>query len=73
MFQAYWMFFAALLVLDFCIAEAVMESLPAYWLLKVIFMLYLCLPKTRGAEKLYVNYVAPAVTSIEAKSKAIAK
>jgi receptor expression-enhancing protein 5/6 len=63
-FQIYWTVFAAFSLLDFW-AELIMSFLPIYWLSKAIFLLYLSMPQTRGAQKMYVKYVDPAVTEID--------
>ncbi|KAI1709123.1 TB2/DP1, HVA22 family domain-containing protein [Ditylenchus destructor] len=60
----YWTVFASFSLLDF-FADTLMSFLPLYWILKVLFMLYLALPQTRGAQKLYVRYVDPAVTRLD--------
>uniref|UniRef100_A0AC35FMS9 Receptor expression-enhancing protein n=1 Tax=Panagrolaimus sp. PS1159 TaxID=55785 RepID=A0AC35FMS9_9BILA len=61
----YWCVFASFSLLDF-FADAVMSFIPIYWILKVVFLLYLALPQTKGAIRLYVKYVDPAITKIDA-------
>ncbi|KAI1718728.1 TB2/DP1, HVA22 family domain-containing protein [Ditylenchus destructor] len=61
----YWTVFASFSLLDF-FADTLMSFMPLYWIVKVLFLLYLALPQTRGAQKLYVRYVDPAVTRLDA-------
>ncbi|KHN81327.1 Receptor expression-enhancing protein 5 [Toxocara canis] len=60
----YWTVFAFFSLLDF-FAHAIMDVVPLYWLAKVIFLLYLALPQTFGATKIYIYYVDPAVAKLE--------
>uniref|UniRef100_F1LEH1 Receptor expression-enhancing protein n=1 Tax=Ascaris suum TaxID=6253 RepID=F1LEH1_ASCSU len=60
----YWTVFAFFSLLDF-FAHVIMDVVPLYWLAKVIFLLYLSLPQTFGAAKMYVYYVDPAITKLE--------
>ena len=60
----YWTVFASFSMFDF-FADAVMGVLPFYWLSKVVFLLYLALPQTYGAYKLFVNWVDPMVTKLD--------
>uniref|UniRef100_F1LBN9 Receptor expression-enhancing protein n=1 Tax=Ascaris suum TaxID=6253 RepID=F1LBN9_ASCSU len=60
----YWTVFAFFSLLDF-FAHVIMDVIPLYWLAKMIFLLYLSLPQTFGAAKLYVYYVDPAVTKFD--------
>ncbi|KHN81318.1 Receptor expression-enhancing protein 5 [Toxocara canis] len=60
----YWTVFAFFSLLDF-FAHVIMDVVPLYWLAKVIFLLYLSLPQTFGAAKLYVYYVDPAITKFD--------
>jgi len=61
----YWTVFAAFSLVDF-FAENIMAWLPIYWLAKTIFLLYLAMPQTKGAVKLYTKIVDPAVTQLDA-------
>uniref|UniRef100_A0A914XXL6 Receptor expression-enhancing protein n=1 Tax=Panagrolaimus superbus TaxID=310955 RepID=A0A914XXL6_9BILA len=61
----YWTVFASFSLLDF-FADFLMSWVPIYWIAKVIFLLYLALPQTKGAIRLYVKYVDPAITKIDA-------
>lgn len=60
----YWTVFASFSLLDF-FSEAFMSILPIYWLAKVLFLLYLAMPHTRGAENMYTNYVDPAFAKLD--------
>jgi hypothetical protein len=55
----YWTTFASFSLLDF-FAENICHVFPVYWLVKLLFLLYLALPQTNGAHRMYVNYVDPA-------------
>uniref|UniRef100_A0A915CVC4 Receptor expression-enhancing protein n=1 Tax=Ditylenchus dipsaci TaxID=166011 RepID=A0A915CVC4_9BILA len=57
--------FASFSLLDF-FSNALMSVLPVYWLFKASFLLYLALPQTRGALKMYAQVVDPAVTKLDA-------
>ncbi|KAH7726977.1 TB2/DP1 proteinHVA22 family protein [Aphelenchoides avenae] len=65
MWLIYWTVFASFSLLDF-FAEGIMGIFPIYWLAKACFLLYLALPQTRGAIKLYVKVVDPLCTKLEA-------
>ena len=62
----YWTVFGLFSVLDFWV-EGIMSVFPVYLVLKSCFLLYLSLPQTRGAQKLYAKVVDPAITRIEAR------
>lgn len=83
----YWATFATFSLLDF-FSEGIMGFLPIYWLAKTVrhsvfkifliscfqaFLLYLSLPATRGAERLYSKLVDPLVTKLDALLKARAE
>uniref|UniRef100_A0A915E3W3 Receptor expression-enhancing protein n=1 Tax=Ditylenchus dipsaci TaxID=166011 RepID=A0A915E3W3_9BILA len=61
----YWTVFASFSLLDF-FSNALMSVLPVYWVMKASFLLYLALPQTRGALKMYARVVDPAVTKLDA-------
>uniref|UniRef100_A0AC34FFV1 Receptor expression-enhancing protein n=1 Tax=Panagrolaimus sp. ES5 TaxID=591445 RepID=A0AC34FFV1_9BILA len=61
----YWCVFSCFSIADF-FACFIMSYIPIYWIAKVIFLLYLALPQTKGAIRLYVKYVNPAITKIDA-------
>ncbi|GMT00337.1 hypothetical protein PENTCL1PPCAC_22511, partial [Pristionchus entomophagus] len=60
----YWTVFGFFSLIDF-FAEAIMRTFPIYFLFKVLFLMYLFMPQTEGAEILYTNYVDPAVTNFD--------
>lgn len=60
----YWTVFAVFSIVDF-FSESIMGFLPLYWVGKTVFLLYIALPQTGGALKLYTDYVDPAVTKMD--------
>jgi receptor expression-enhancing protein 5/6 len=54
----YWVVFALLNVVEF-FADTIVHYFPFYWLLKCAFLLYLYMPMTLGAQKLYNNIILP--------------
>lgn len=56
----YWVVFALFNIVEFA-SDAIVGWFPIYWLCKCAFMLYLYMPMTRGAEKMYVRFVRPFV------------
>uniref|UniRef100_A0A0K0FAN6 Receptor expression-enhancing protein n=1 Tax=Strongyloides venezuelensis TaxID=75913 RepID=A0A0K0FAN6_STRVS len=60
----YWCVFGVFSCFDF-FSDAICGFFPIYWLVKVIFLLYLSLPQTNGAIKLYRKYVEPMHKKIE--------
>ncbi|KAE9552657.1 hypothetical protein FO519_004136 [Halicephalobus sp. NKZ332] len=56
----YWTVFALFNVFEF-FSDIITRYFPIYWLAKWIFLLYLHLPMTRGAEKLYTKFIRPFV------------
>ncbi|GMS98289.1 hypothetical protein PENTCL1PPCAC_20464, partial [Pristionchus entomophagus] len=61
----YWTVFGFLCVIDF-FADTIMGIFPIFYLSKAVFLMYLYLPQTNGAEFCYTNYVDPAVTKFDA-------
>lgn len=61
----YWIVFALFSLLD-TFAERIILFFPIYWLVKALFFLYLAAPITRGAIRLYIKVVDPAVTHLDA-------
>ncbi|KAH7719878.1 TB2/DP1 proteinHVA22 family protein [Aphelenchoides avenae] len=61
----YWTVFATFSLADFW-ADAILHYFPIYYLAKVVFLLYLSLPQTRGAIKLYYKVVDPLCAKLEA-------
>ncbi|GMS89790.1 hypothetical protein PENTCL1PPCAC_11965, partial [Pristionchus entomophagus] len=61
----YWTVFGVFSVID-TFAEAILRFFPIYYLAKAVFLVYLYLPQTQGAEYLYQNYVDPLITKIDA-------
>lgn len=62
----YWCAFALYSLLDFA-ADGLNRLLPLYWLLKAVFLLYLALPQTYGAHNIYVRYVDPLISILNAR------
>nr|CTP81468.1 Bm5516 [Brugia malayi] len=60
----YWTVFAFYSLIDF-FAEAIMRVVPLYWIVKVIFLLYLSLPQTYGAQIIYEKYLDSLIATIE--------
>jgi len=61
----YWVIFALFNVLEFG-AETIESYFPIYWLTKCIFVLYLYMPMTLGAQKIYHKVVRPFVMKHQA-------
>lgn len=57
----YWVVFALFSVMEFFI-DRIMSWFPFYWLAKVVFIGYLFMPQTRGAELLYRKWIQPLAT-----------
>ncbi|KHJ48716.1 TB2/DP1, HVA22 family [Trichuris suis] len=60
----YWVVFAFLNVIEFA-SELILAWFPIYYLCKFVFLLYLHLPMTMGAEKLYTQLVAPVMHKLK--------
>ncbi|GMR53234.1 hypothetical protein PMAYCL1PPCAC_23429, partial [Pristionchus mayeri] len=60
----YWTVFGFFSLID-SFAEVIMRAFPIYFLFKALFLMYLFMPQTEGAEILYTNYVDPAVTMFD--------
>ncbi|VDK43019.1 unnamed protein product [Anisakis simplex] len=56
----YWVIFALLNVIEF-FSQSFTQYVPFYWLFKCLFLLYLYLPTTLGAQKIYHRFVQPFV------------
>lgn len=54
----YWIIFALLNVLEFG-EETIVGYFPIYWLCKCAFLVYLYLPSTLGAQKVYSRFIKP--------------
>ena len=54
----YWLVFAGLSLVD-AHEEAVLRWFPVYWAAKLALLVYLWLPATRGAHRLYKNHLGP--------------
>ncbi|KAI6179161.1 Receptor expression-enhancing protein [Aphelenchoides besseyi] len=61
----YWTVFASFSLVDFW-ADRICSWFPFYWLAKAVFLLYLSMPQTNGAQRLYIRVVDPAVSAIDA-------
>ncbi|KRZ07295.1 Receptor expression-enhancing protein 5 [Trichinella zimbabwensis] len=60
----YWAVFGLFTLVDF-FSENLYNFFPFYWLAKCVFLLWLYLPKFRGAEKLYTLYIMPNISKIQ--------
>ncbi|CAJ0946578.1 unnamed protein product, partial [Mesorhabditis belari] len=60
----YWTVFASFSMLDF-FTDSLLHYFPFYYVAKVIFLLYLYLPQTRGALFFYSSIIDPAITTID--------
>jgi len=60
----YWVVFALFNVVEFA-ADEIVGWFPVYWLFKCTLMLYLHLPMTMGAHKLYADVIRPFILKYE--------
>ncbi|VDL86125.1 unnamed protein product [Nippostrongylus brasiliensis] len=60
----YWCVFAMFSLFDF-FAGSIMYYFPFYWLFKMLFLVFLFLPQTMGAQYLFYKFVDPLVTAID--------
>ncbi|RCN29703.1 TB2/DP1, HVA22 family [Ancylostoma caninum] len=56
----YWVVFAVLSVVEF-FSQQIVAIFPVYWLFKSLFLLWLYLPSTHGASKVYHKVIKPFV------------
>ncbi|KAM3720255.1 Receptor expression-enhancing protein [Dirofilaria immitis] len=56
----YWVILALLNIAEY-FSETFVPYFPLYWLFKCVFLLYLYLPMTRGAQKIYYRFLQPIV------------
>jgi len=56
----YWVVFAVFNVIEFA-SDFFVGWFPLYWLVKCMVLLYLYLPMTMGAQKLYFRFIRPVV------------
>uniref|UniRef100_A0A914D5R9 Receptor expression-enhancing protein n=1 Tax=Acrobeloides nanus TaxID=290746 RepID=A0A914D5R9_9BILA len=54
----YWVVFALFSVVEF-FSDVFVRYFPLYWLVKCIFLLWLHLPMTLGAQKIYNRFIRP--------------
>lgn len=64
MWLIYWAVFATFALIDY-FAMAIMAVFPFYWVFKALFLIYLYLPQTQGANVLYHGFVDPLVSAID--------
>lgn len=60
----YWVVFATFSILEFA-EDEITGYFPVYWLCKCIFLLWLYLPMTMGAQKLYAKVIHPAFSKYQ--------
>jgi receptor expression-enhancing protein 5/6 len=56
----YWVVFALFNVVEF-FSDMITRYFPIYWFAKFVLLLWLHMPMTRGAEKLYNSFIRPFV------------
>lgn len=54
----YWVVFAALQIIEFW-SKTILYWIPAYFLFKTLFLVYIALPSTNGAELVYNSIISP--------------
>lgn len=54
----YWVVFASLQIIEFW-SKTILYWIPAYFLFKTIFLVYIALPSTNGAELVYNSVILP--------------
>lgn len=54
----YWVVFASLQIVEFW-SKTILYWIPAYFLFKTLFLIYIALPSTNGAELIYKTILAP--------------
>lgn len=55
----YWVVFSGLQIIEFW-SKTILYWIPAYFLFKTLFLVYIALPATNGAELIYTKILAPA-------------
>jgi len=55
---SYWIIFSLFTLIEFFL-DVVLAWVPLYYEAKMVFILWLCLPQTRGALKLWQDYKEP--------------
>jgi len=68
----YWTVFAFFSVIEFA-SDKIVGWFPFYWLTKLIFLLWLYLPRTQGAKVVYTRFIVPLVDKYGAQLAAIEK
>jgi hypothetical protein len=54
----YWVVFAGLQIIEFW-SKTILYWIPAYFLFKTLFLIYIALPSTNGAELIYNSVIIP--------------
>lgn len=62
-FLTYWVVYAFFTILEFW-SSLLVNWVPAYWLLKTLFFLYLAFPSTGGANLIYSSVLKPISSKI---------
>lgn len=65
----YWLIFGLFTVSESILLRAILYYFPFYFVTKTVFIIWLMLPQTRGAEVTYRNVVSKVFTSINSSFK----
>ncbi|EIW67141.1 protein YOP1 [Tremella mesenterica] len=66
----YWVVFGMMNLIESMGVRAILFWIPMYYVFKTLFIIYLMLPATRGAEVLYFNVVRPVFGNVKARATA---
>ncbi|CAB4407888.1 unnamed protein product [Rhizophagus irregularis] len=60
----YWTVLGFFHIIEF-FSDIILHWVPFYFLLKVVFFLWLFLPQTKGAQRLYIGFLRPTLLNYE--------
>ena len=63
----YWVVFGSLNLAESLGLRFVLYWIPMWFVIKTLFIIWLMLPATRGAEVLYINVIRPVVGQLQAR------